>query len=225
MTDYFSKWAEAYPLPAQTAESVTICLADWITRYGAPLQITSDRGANFVSQVVALFCKLWNVEQHYSSAYHPQANGLVERFNATLVDMLRAFSLESGAIWDEFLNACLFAYRTSFHTSTNTSPDLLVFGQGLKLPLDTEIARILHHEHSSPSDPSFVFSHAQALLRAREQAQQFMDKYKARYEEKYNRSHIDRAFNVGDVVFAKIESKDNKLSSLWAGPYKVFAKP
>ena len=108
LTDYFSKWAEAYPLPDQSANSVAVCLADWITRYGAPIRITSDRGASFVSEAVASFCRLWGVQQQFASAYHPQANGLVERFNATLVDMLRAFSIESGKLWDEYINACLF---------------------------------------------------------------------------------------------------------------------
>ena len=225
LTDYFSKWAEAYPLPDQSANYVAVCLADWITRYGAPIRITSDRGASFVSEAVASFCRLWGVQQQFASAYHPQANGLVERFNATLVDMLRAFSIESGKLWDEYINACLFAYRTSIHSSTNTSPDMLVYGQALRIPLDIELNHILHQEHRSPTDSSFVFTHALALERAREQARQYMDRYKQKYEAAYNSKLRPRSFDIGDLVWAKTESHDDKLTPLWRGPFRVFAKP
>ena len=167
ITDYFSRWAEAYPLPDITAESTAVCLADWTTRYGAPFVLCSDRGSHFLNQTITAFCSIWHIVQIPTSAYHPQANGLVERFNSTLIDSLRTYSLSAGSLWDEVLNAVLFAYRTSFHGGINISPDVLIFGQSLHVPLDVELQQVLHTSSLSPSDPAFIFAHAAALARAR----------------------------------------------------------
>ena len=59
---------------------------------------------------------------------------------------------------------------------------MLVYGQALRIPLDIELNHILHQEHRSPTDSSFVFTHALALERAREQAHQYMDRYKQKYD-------------------------------------------
>ena len=68
------------------------------------------------------------------------------------------------------MNAVLFAYRTSFHLGINNSPYLL---ESLRVPLDVELYRYLRENDISPNDPSFIFSHAQALHRARNQARSF----------------------------------------------------
>ena len=144
VTDYFSRWAEAYALPDATAESTAVCLADWITRYGAPLEICSDRGAHFLNSTITAFSRIWHITQTPVSAYHPQANGLVERFNGTLCDILRSYAFSCGTLWDELLGAALFAYRTSFHMGINTSHNTLVYGQTLRVPLDVELDQFLH---------------------------------------------------------------------------------
>jgi hypothetical protein len=82
--DYATKWCEAYPLRDQQATEAALCLADWVSRFGAPLAMTSDRGSAFISALVKEFCKLWDVNHDFTSAYHPQSNAQVERLNATL---------------------------------------------------------------------------------------------------------------------------------------------
>jgi cleavage and polyadenylation specificity factor subunit 1 len=103
ITCCFSRWPEVYALPDTSAESVAVGLADWCCRYGAPLSLVSDRGSAFLNQVISAYSRMWNINQFHVAAYHPAANGLVERFNGTLVDMLRVYSLETGSLWDETL--------------------------------------------------------------------------------------------------------------------------
>ena len=225
LTDVFSRWVEAYPLPDQTAEATAVCLADWTTRYGSPLILSSDMGTSFLNATIEAFCRIWHIQQQFTSAYHHQANGLVERFNATLCDMLRAYSVDTGQLWDETMNAVLFAYRTSFHFGTNTSPDLLVYGQSLRVPLDVELHHYLRERDLSPTDPSFIFSHAQALARAREQARLYMDRYKAKYEAQYNSRRRTVTFNVGDLVWMQTPQRNNKLSPKWSGPFRIYGRP
>ena len=222
LTDVFSRWVEAYPLPDQTAESTAVCLADRTTPYGSPLLLYSDRGTSFLNAIIAAFCRIWHIQQHFTSAHHPQANGLVERFNATLCDMLRAYSVDTGQLWDETMNAVLFAYRTSFHLGINTSPDLLVYGQSLRVPLYVELYRYLRENDICHIDPSFIFSHAQALYRARNQARLFMHKYKAQYESQYNARHRTAVFNVGDIVWLQTPHRHDKLSPKWSGPFRIY---
>ena len=149
----------------------------------------------------------------------------MERFNSTLIDSLRTYSLSAGSLWDEVLNAVLFAYRTSFHGGINISPDVLIFGQSLHVPLDVELQQVLHTSSLSPSDPAFIFAHAAALARAREQARDYMDKYKITYEARYNQSHRRLSFNLDDLVWLQVPSPSNKFAPRWKGPYRVYGKP
>jgi hypothetical protein len=151
-------------------------LADWASRYGAPIALTSYRGANFLARVIEQFCKIWDIHQSFTSSYHPQANGRVERLNGTICDMIRAYAIETGRTWDETLGAILFAYRNAMHSSAQASPALLLYGKILRSPLDAELDLHLH-QFRRTFDPDFVFQHAEALARARDQARQRMGRF------------------------------------------------
>ena len=85
VADYFTRWTEAYPIPNQEATTVARrFIVEFVCCYGAPLQILTDQGAQFQSQLFAEMCQLLNIDKTRTSSYHPQTNGLVERFNQTL---------------------------------------------------------------------------------------------------------------------------------------------
>ena len=89
ITDMFSKWVEAFPLRVTDSETLAKVLVDEIVyRYGVPLYLHSDQGSNFNSEVITSLCKQLGIERTRTTAYHPQANGQVERFNHTLESML-----------------------------------------------------------------------------------------------------------------------------------------
>ena len=92
---------------------------------------------------------------------------------------------------------------------------MLVYGQALRIPLDIELNHILHQEHRSPTDSYFVFTHALALERAHEQARQYLDRYKQKYEAAYNSKLRPRSFDIGDLVGPK--PKATMTSSLRYG--------
>ena len=225
ITDCYSRWAEVYPLPDTSAQGVALALADWTSRFGAPLVLLSDRGSSFLNYVIPIFSRLWGFNQMFTAAYTPQSNGLVERFNATLEDMIRVYAMETGALWDETISAILFAYRTSFHSGVNTSPDMLVYGINLRLPLDQELDQLIHQQQLSPTSSTFIFRHAQALSRARNQARKHMERMKIDYEQRYNQLHRCVTYNVGDFVWFTNENRSNKLQPRWIGPYRIYEKP
>ena len=74
-----------------------------------------------------------------TSAYHPQTNGLDERFNQTLQRQLLKFVESKQDTWDLYLDSILFSYRVSVHDSTKYSPFFLVYGRNAKLPVEFNI--------------------------------------------------------------------------------------
>ena len=85
--DYFSRWPKARPLRHANATSVaTFIYKKIICRYELPKVIQSDQGTHFVNQVIEQLTERFRIRHSLSSAYHPQSNGLVERFNRTLCE-------------------------------------------------------------------------------------------------------------------------------------------
>ena len=78
----------------------------------------SDQGREFVNQVSSHLFKLTGTQHNISSAYHPQTNGLVERFNQTLQRSLVKLVGDDQSTWDDHLDPVLFAYRTATQKST-----------------------------------------------------------------------------------------------------------
>ena len=108
--DYLTKWPEAKALPEATAEQVAIFIyEDIICRHGCPSKLLSDRGTHFNNQVVKCLVEKFEIKHHFSIPYHPQTNGLVERFNRTLCESLAKLS-EQPDNWDFYIAPVLFAY-------------------------------------------------------------------------------------------------------------------
>jgi len=133
--DYFSKWPFAMPMPDQKAERIVKILRDHIfTMVGPPEKLHSDQGRNFKSQILTDLCKAFQITKSRTTPYHPMGDGLVERMNRTLLNMLRTY-VEHAGDWEEHLQLLLFAYRTTKHSSTGRSPHEVLFGYNPPSPL------------------------------------------------------------------------------------------
>ncbi|GFV14563.1 retrovirus-related Pol polyprotein from transposon 412 [Trichonephila clavipes] len=87
--DYFTKWPEAYPIPDQEASTVAeVLVQHWISRFGVPLQLHSDQERNFDSAVCKRLCEILAIDKTRTTALHPQSDGMVERFNRTILNSL-----------------------------------------------------------------------------------------------------------------------------------------
>ena len=144
ITDLFTKWVEAFPLKDTTATTLaTIMLNEVVCRYGVPTSLHSDQGANLCSSVVYSLCELLGIATTRTSAYHPQCNGQVERFNRTLQSILAKTVDANQDTWDSQLPKALFAYRTAVHDTTGFTPFHLTFARSPQLPVDVMLGRIL----------------------------------------------------------------------------------
>jgi transposase InsO family protein len=134
--DYLTKWAEAFAVPDQSAETIARLLVEEIfCRHGAPQELLSDRGANFLSNLIHEVCQILKIKKVNTSGYHPQTDGLVEKFNGTLTNML-AKSAEKNSNWDSHLPFLLFAYRATVQESVRESPFYLLYGRDPRLPTE-----------------------------------------------------------------------------------------
>ena len=123
MVDCFSRWTEACPLPDKTALSVVDTFFQYfVCRFGMPSVIHSDQGREFENKVMQELCLLCGAHKTRTAPYHPESDGLVERFNRTLFMMLAMFAGENKEDWDDLLPAVMMAYRSSVHESTGFSP-------------------------------------------------------------------------------------------------------
>jgi hypothetical protein len=122
-----------FPLKDISTSSCLLAFtAGWISRFGVPDDITSDRGTQFTAGVWTDFCKRLGIKHHLTTAYHPQANGLVERFHRQLKEALRARA--AGDKWMDSLPWVLLGLRSAPKEDSGLSSAELVYGAPLSLP-------------------------------------------------------------------------------------------
>jgi hypothetical protein len=147
VSDYFTKWTQAFPMKNQTAMTVADTLVNHcFSLFGMPRWIHSDQGSNFESEFFQELCKLLDIKKTQTTPYHPQSDGMVERFNRTCQQMLKVFINENRSDWDDHLAQLLMAYRSSAHESTGLSPNFMMFGEELGLPIDLIVGAPPRHD-------------------------------------------------------------------------------
>ena len=139
--DYLTNWLEAFAIPDQLAETIARLLCEQIIcGHGTPEQLLSDRGANFLTELILEICKVLGVKKLNTSRYHLQTDGLIEQFNSTLTNMI-AKSCESRLFgWDQQLPFLLFAYHISAQESMKDSPFFLLHGQDARVPTESTLS-------------------------------------------------------------------------------------
>ena len=147
VVDRFTRWPEAIPLSNTSALTCAQALvSQWIARFGVPMDMSSDRGSQFTSQLWASISQLLGTKFHHTTAYHPQSNGLVERFHRHLKGALRARL--SGPNWIDELPWVLLGIRTAPKEDLGCSSAELVYGAPLTVPADFIANRGNDADHS-----------------------------------------------------------------------------
>jgi transposase InsO family protein len=131
--DRSTRWAEAWPLRATTAaDCAEAFVSGWVSRFGVPASLTSDRGVQFSSAVWAALMKQLGVKHNMTTAFHPQSNGMVERLHRRLKEALKA--REATTDWPRHLPWVLLGLRSSPREDSGVSAAELVYGAALSLP-------------------------------------------------------------------------------------------
>lgn len=192
-TEYLTKWPEAHALEKADAESVAnFIFEELICHHGAPKEILSDQGSHFCNKLVDTLCKKMTIVHHTSTAYYPQTNRLVERFNKTLCGVLNKCINQFDKEWHECVTPALFAYRTISHHTTGYELFYLLYGQSATLPIKIGLTLYQTHPRTKEDLQALLLRRVENLLGELIAAQQFaakkikkmQDKQKGHYEKK-----------------------------------------
>lgn len=223
VADYFTKWTEAFAIPDQEAETVAkVFVEQFFTRFGVPLQLHTDQGRNFESKLFKELSTLLGIDKTRTTAFHPQSDGMVERFNRTLEAMLSAVVSEDQRDWDEWLPHVTMAYRSSVHETTGESPSAMMLGREMNLPIDLTVPSPPKEETESIE---YVQILKEKLQRVHEFAREATRVSSERQKRNYDQGSSLTRFNVGDLVWLytpnRKKSLSPKLQRHWGGPYKI----
>ncbi len=226
---YFSKMAVAVPIPDMSAVTVARALLErWVCYFGCPLELHTDRGAQYCSQVFEELCKLLGIARTHTTPLRPQGDGLCERFNRTLVDMLNCVGQDFEYEWDILTPVVTMAYNSSVQESIAETPNKMVYGRELCLPLalldpECEIAERMK-----------VNSSAEYTMRLQEQIESVHHLVRERLqsaalkqEKSYNNRLHYRVYSPGDLVlyYYPVKGKQPKENWFkWQGPYVIVER-
>ncbi|GBM53839.1 Retrovirus-related Pol polyprotein from transposon 297 [Araneus ventricosus] len=220
-TDYLTRSTVTKALPtAEATEIAKFLVEEIILKHGAPREMISDRGRSFLSNLVKDINQLCQTSHLLTTAYHPQTNGLTERFNKTLADMLSMYVDVEQRNWDTILPFVTFAYNSAKQDTTGFSPFFLVHGRDIETPLDV----ILPHDTENHAD-----NYVQQLITRAEEARQLAKLHvldaQAVDKRRYDERHRPVNYNVGDLVwvFTPVQKVglSEKLLRRYFGPYRI----
>lgn len=237
--DVFSKWVEAFPIPAQTAEIAANTLhREIFSRFGLPEVIHSDNGRQFVGRIWQTVGDRLGIKITHTPSYNPKSNP-VERAHRDLNGMLKALSAGEPTLWEEHVPAALFALRTTVNASTKYAPYRLLFGRNPNTPLD-----LIFGEPPAPiagpkkrGRPAKIPYHVSWANRLKDHIQKAFEYARINTEaavlrrrRQYNQNRKDYIINALVWLFTPVDSSKDKVScrklaNYWTGPWRINSKP
>ena len=226
VTCHFSKWVEIFAIPDQTAATTArVILNEVIARFGSPYSILSDRGRNYESSLFQELCKLLEIRKTRTTTANPQANGQTERFNRTLLKMIRAYIKGDEESWDLHLGCLAGAYRATPHDSTGLTPNLLMLGREVRLPAEVMLGPRTPDAPEVESYGDFISDVRSRMQRAHDVARKHLQASVKRQKESYDSKKNFHHYGRGDLVWYATQRSQlhlaPKLRNPFEGPYVV----
>ncbi len=214
--DYATRWPEAFATPDMKATTVAeLFVREILCRHGAPVCLLSDQGRDFLAAVLKEVLTFTRTSKIQTAAYHPQTNGLCERFNGTLMSMLSAYVHSNQDNWDRLLPMALFGYRTAVQESTNFAPAELLYARQIRLPMNLDLFT-----------PKLDF--ARKVKECFRRAQSGVMKTAERNKKRQLGANKPRTYSAGDQVRVRAMATATGLSKKlkgdkWSDPTRVLA--
>ena len=218
LTDVLSKFVITKAVRDCTATTaVNFLIDDVILKYGTPTCILTDNGTHFTAQLMNNLFQQLGVTHLYSTVYHPQTNGQIERFNATMDGKIAALCNDRRTNWDEMLQFVTFNYNTSLHATTKQTPFEMMHGRQATLPFDQQNEVI-----SLTQDPEHSQKIKNYLQKLTEEARKNILKNQQHYKTRYDLHRQDLSLKIDDLVLVKTRNIRNKLDIRYEGPFKII---
>ena len=209
--DRFTRWPEAVPISNITAETVAEAFVTcWVARFGIPSTITTDRGSQFESALWEHLMQLLGVKRTRTTAYHPIANGLVERFHRQLKASLKC--QPDPTQWVDALPLILLGIRTALKQDLHCSSAELVYGTTLRLPGEFFDST----QGAGTDNPVGYVTKLRDFMQQLRPVQTRFPRQRATY--------MDPALTTCTHVFLRHDAVRSPLQPPYDGPYQVIKR-
>ena len=220
--DQFSRSCELVVVPDKSAESIAKALFDNIIhRHGTPSYLVHDNGSEFVNSILQELCTKLNIKQVNILPYRPQANGLAERLNQSILGIIRTLAYSGKSNWCEFIPAVQGSLNGTYHSSLKDTPDFLMNGHDKRMPWELIEKDVL---------PLYTDNYAERLVRetqsAYKRARQNLMASQSRIMAQQHKGAKEKDIRPGSHVYHQIEVAGNirgKLDPKFEGPYRVLS--
>jgi len=221
ISEFVTRYLVTVPLPNKETKTIAEAFIQHIIlKFGNPTEVLSDGGLEFESTLMHELCKLLNIRKIKTVFYKASTNGLTEKANGVIVNMLANILTDKDDKhnWCAYLDYVTFAYNTSYHASLKNTPHFLLYG-------------------SDPVEPDMIFpppinrltyrtneEHIKRWMNAREEAKISLSEAQSTQKKYYDEGKAPKHFNIGDEILLKEMRLRSKLEPKWIGPYKVMKK-
>ena len=220
LVDYATRYPEAIPLKTSYSREICDALITIFARVGIPEELITDQGQNLIGKLMSQLYEHFGIRKLKTSPYHPEANGLVERFNGTLKAMLRKLSHDVQN-WDKYIPYLLFAYREVPQASTGYSPFELLYGRPVRGPLAVVKDSWTEEKSEDQNLTKYVLDMRQRMKATQEIVKQNLQSSQLRQKTLFDRKSSEKEFHVGDKVIILLPTPGSKLETKWQGPFEV----
>ena len=216
--DLLTGWLEVRCSPTKETEAVgRFIMEDVIPRHSCPLQMTSDNGTEFVSEVIEYLTKQLKIHHIKTSFYNPEANGAVERSHRTIREFLMKLPHREKDQWDRHIPSIVAAYRCADHESKGSSPFELLYGREPVFPLDT-LLRPRPKYYGESYGPQAMEDMHRAFTFAKARME---DRAKSNRDLK-NKNAKEVKFEVGDPVFIVNHDRQTSIDYRYTPHYRIL---
>lgn len=224
---HFIRFVEGWAVPSIDMVSISRAVIEKIVcRYGLFEVLVSDRGGVFVGTLAAHVFRALKIKRIQTTAYHPQANGMIERFHATLKITLVLWSHECSDEWDDLLPFAIFAYNTAFHTTLQEVPHYLAHGYDARLPID-EVLGPGAKEERTRDVHEYAAELVDSLQSVYKRITEILHEVNVSRNEDEATARVLK-LKIGDKVWVYDPStKENeyaKLKTRWTGPHTIMER-
>lgn len=222
LVDSFSKFGQAIPINCKEASEIAKALINYFEHYGTPAAITTDNGREMINNHIKNLLLYHQINVHFTTAFHPESNGIVERFHSTIIEHFRIFRQDEHLKEknnEELMKLAIIAYNHSNHSTTGYTPIDVIFGHASsKNIFDTKAGQIVF-DYS-------LDEHRKRLSTLYDTIHNKTEQGKEATNSRVNRDIINpqQKYKIGQQVYVKEPKKrGSKTVPKFKGPFPIIA--